>query len=331
MIEVRNENAAPLSNIALKLIMIMPALLLQKSFKKSSSKQHTEYLNSRMNLWEKGDIDEILKESRAIQKKMKQILNKYDNSEQLTKTFSKLMFQGKVHAALRLLDKESSLGVASLNDKTMEDLRNLHPKAEPANNETLLPGEVPYFDPVIFCNIDEAAIATAATRTKGGAGPSGLDADGWRRILISRNYGKFGKDLRAAIAKMTQVLCAQDLIEMNKNIDSLEAYVACRLIPLDKESGGIRPIGIGEVLRRIIGKAIIAETKSDLAECAGSLQLCAGQKSGCEAAAHAMSEIFKEEETDAALLIDASNAFNSLNREALLHNIRYICKQNFAE
>ena len=49
---------------------------------------------------------------------------------------------------------------------------------------------------------------------------------------------------------------------------------------------------------------------------------CAGQTSGCEAVAHAMHEIFNEEETDAVLLVDASYAFNSLNRIAMLHNIR---------
>ena len=35
--------------------------------------------------------------------------------------------------------------------------------------------------------------------------------------------------------------------------------------------------------------------------------------------------IFGEEETDGVLLIDATNAFNTLNRNALLHNIRYLC------
>ena len=69
----------------------------------------------------------------------------------------------------------------------------------------------------------------------------------------------------------------------------------------------------------------MAELKPELAEAAGCLQLCAGQKSGCEAAAHAMRNIFDEEETDAVLLIDASNAVNSLNRDALLHNIPYLC------
>jgi hypothetical protein len=91
------------------------------------------------------------------------------------------------------------------------------------------------------------------------------------------------------------------------------------------EKSGVRPIGIGEVLRRIIGKAIVAEIKPELQEAAGCLQLCAGQKAGCEAAAHAMRNISEEEDTDAVLLVDASNAFNCLNREALLNNIQYLC------
>ena len=35
--------------------------------------------------------------------------------------------------------------------------------------------------------------------------------------------------------------------------------------------------------------------------------------------------LFEEEDTDAVLFIDASNAFNSLNRASLLHNIQYLC------
>ena len=58
---------------------------------------------------------------------------------------------------------------------------------------------------------------------------------------------------------------------------------------------------------------------------AGDLQLCAGQQAGCEAAVHAMSEIFDDERTDALLLVDATNAFNSINRKVMLHNIQYLC------
>ena len=48
-------------------------------------------------------------------------------------------------------------------------------------------------------------------------------------------------------------------------------------------------------------------------------------KSGGEAAIHAMRNIFEVDETDAVLLIDASNAFNALNRAAALQSIRVLC------
>ena len=60
--------------------------------------------------------------------------------------------------------------------------------------------------------------------------------------------------------------------------------------------------------------------KPDVMDASGPLQVCAGQTSGSEAAIHAMRNIFDTDDTDAILLIDASNAFNSLNRATALHN-----------
>jgi len=63
----------------------------------------------------------------------------------------------------------------------------------------------------------------------------------------------------------------------------------------------------------------------DILEAGGPLQFCAGQDAGCEAAIHAMRSVFAEENTEAVLLVDASNAFNSLNRKVALHNIPILC------
>ena len=53
--------------------------------------------------------------------------------------------------------------------------------------------------------------------------------------------------------------------------------------------------------------------------------MCAGQEGGCEAAVHAMRQFFAELDVQGALLVDASNAFNTINRQAALHNIKSTC------
>ena len=60
-------------------------------------------------------------------------------------------------------------------------------------------------------------------------------------------------------------------------------------------------------------------------EAAGSMQVCSGLKGGAEAAIHSMKELFGMEENDAVILVEASNAFNCLNRKVTLHNIQYTC------
>ena len=82
----------------------------------------------------------------------------------------------------------------------------------------------------------------------------------------------------------------------------LAALTSCRLITLDK-CPGVRPIGIGETARRILGKAILAVVGGDIQETAGTQQLCAGQKARCKAAIHVMRQIFEDANTQAVLHI----------------------------
>ena len=107
---------------------------------------------------------------------------------------------------------------------------------------------------------------------------------------------------------MTRTLCTQYIDPM-----AIEPLVANRLIPLDKDEGAVRLIGVGEILTRSCGKCVMSVAKKDVDIASGSLQLCGGQKSGSEAAIHAMNTISESDDTDAVLLIDASNAFNALN------------------
>lgn len=60
--------------------------------------------------------------------------------------------------------------------------------------------------------------------------------------------------------------------------------------------------------------------KQEIIETGGTLQTCAGLKSGIEGAIHAVKKVFLEENCEGLLLVDADNAFNRLNRKISLHN-----------
>ena len=74
---------------------------------------------------------------------------------------------------------------------------------------------------------------------------------------------------------MTKRLCQENTVKHD------EAFLACRLIPLDKQPG-VRPIGTGLLLRRVIGKIVMKLLKRDVLKATGSLQFCAGQDAGSE-------------------------------------------------
>ena len=87
---------------------------------------------------------------------------------------------------------------------------------------------------------------------------------------------------------------------------------------------GVRPIGIGECLRRIICKSVAEFTKFDLEETCSTDQLACGLKAGVDGAC--VSDVFDDNKEDGCgmLLMDASNAYNSLNRKTALWNARIL-------
>ena len=91
-----------------------------------------------------------------------------------------------------------------------------------------------------------------------------------------------------------------------------------------KQNPGVRPIGIGEVLRRIIGHTITKCVSQDLVQLGCNMQLCFGEKSGIESAIHSFSEKHGKSDTE-ALLLDADNTFNSLIRELAMKKCEILC------
>ena len=91
-------------------------------------------------------------------------------------------------------------------------------------------------------------VEKVARQIKGGAGPGGTLATHWQDFLL--RYGAHSERLRDAIAELARQL-ANTMVEWN----DICALMASRLLALDK-CPGVWPIGVGEVLRRILGKVM---------------------------------------------------------------------------
>ncbi len=171
--------------------------------------------------------------------------------------------------------------------------------------------------PVIFESIYAATIRSAAMHITGAAGPSGLDAHGWRRLCTS--FKEVSTDLCRNLALTARRICTTYIDQ-----SVISPLLACRLIALNKNPG-VRPIGIGDTAWQIIAKAVLYVVKPDIQEASECLQMCGGRICGIEAAVHAVRTAFNSEKSEGVLLVDATNAFNSLNRLAALQNIRRLC------
>ena len=139
--------------------------------------------------------------------------------------------------------------------KYLEALKKKHPARKPAVPSAVIDPNCPNQDPshfILFDQLDGQMIRETALKTEGAAGPSGLDAAGWKRLCTS--FQSASTDLCDALASTARRICCSFV-----DPKSLLAFVACRLVALDKHPG-IRPIGIGETARRIIGRAILGTT-----------------------------------------------------------------------
>ena len=134
--------------------------------------------------------------------------------------------------------------------------------------------------------------------------------------------GRLCSSFKSASHDLCHALAAvgQRTFSCNIHPDNLSAFVACRLMPLKKCPG----VGVGEVPRRIIAEAILSLFLLDIQDAAGPLQVCAGKEGGCEAAVHGMHQFSAEQDVQGSLLVDTSNAFNTINRQEDIH-IKSIC------
>ena len=98
------------------------------------------------------------------------------------------------------------------------------------------------------------------------------------------------------------------------------------LLACQKKGGGLRPIAVGEVLRRLTFKCLSCSVREQAIQTLAPLQVGVGVKGGCEAIVHAVSRTLEDPnippDEQWTLLLDFTNAFNNISRDYMFEEIR---------
>ena len=216
-------------------------------------------LECRLHLWHGGDIDALLVEGHTIQWHLQH--SHCTPPADSSRIFTRLVFQGKIKAAMRFLTEQSRGSFLPLStpvgeSTVFDELVKKHPDPSPATPLSLIISgttDLQSCHPAIFDCLDGDLIFRTAVCIEGSTGPSGVDAMGWRHLCTS--FRTASSDLCHSLA-----LVARHFSTSFTDPEALQPLLNCRLIALDKNPG-VRQIGIGETSRRIIAKADLSTSK----------------------------------------------------------------------
>ncbi|KAL2608123.1 hypothetical protein R1flu_026696 [Riccia fluitans] len=102
-------------------------------------------------------------------------------------------------------------------------------------------------------------------------------------------------------------------------VSASTAYLlgASHLLTLEKPSGGVRPIAVGEVLYRLVARTLGFQFWETLADHFSPLQFVVATRGGCETIIHGLRATLDLHPDWVVLQVDIQNAFNTVSREAL--------------
>ncbi|KAJ0900450.1 putative RNA-directed DNA polymerase [Helianthus annuus] len=110
---------------------------------------------------------------------------------------------------------------------------------------------------------------------------------------------------------------------------SLAEFVASApLTPLLKPDNGVRPIVVGAIWRRLVSKVAMRRLREDMVNYLRDFQFGVGIPNGAEAVLHSANRFIDCYHADGSLVmltIDFSNAFNLVDRSAMLKEVHRVC------
>lgn len=213
-----------------------------------------------------------------------------------------------------------SNGVASPNDKVRDELLKTHPQRVPETDEdhTLPPRQLspPATERFTALEVTRALSKFPRASAAGGSGLTATHLD----ELLSVPSREQETGLAAGLAKLLTIMARVEAP------NALAPWIAgAPLTALLKPDHSVRPIAVGETLRRLVSSMLMHQVARRAKEFLQPFQIGVATKGGTEAILHAarrLQEHFGSNKFYALLKLDLKNAFNLVSRAAFIKQVR---------
>ena len=206
-------------------------------------------------------------------------------------------------------------GLLIRDEETLKALKDKHPRAQrpPDLSDLAAPGRAQV--PELICADVRKMLKSFARGTA--PGPTGLRAQHLKDAVRSAHGDE----------ALEQLTSACNLLARGDAPEQLAQYLAgATLMALEKPGGGIRPIAIGEVLRRLVAKCLCNHYEKEAYEYLWPNQIGVAAPLGAEVGSQTVRQWCERNKTAGNKLLfvaDFENAFNSIKRESFLREIRH--------
>ncbi len=218
--------------------------------------------------------------------------------------------EGDIKGAIQVLS--SSAKLVPITPEVLDKLKSKHPP-EPA--DAAPPPPPPATAPLQVDN-DQVAKAVRSFSPSSAGSIDGLRPQHLRDLLDCAS----GEPLLCALTDLVNLALAGQIPETVR-----PDFFGANLLAFSKPDGGIRPIAVGYVMRRLVSKCACFAVNDEVASLLSPRQVGVGIKGGCEAAVHACRSYLEDLQTsplDKILVkLDFVNAFNSVRRDVLLQKV----------
>ena len=308
--------AADINNIFLwKLFVILPFVIFpsykmdRRSRRPSGRLTQSQAILQRLERWRAGEIAELYAEAlqltRMGRRGQRKQMSEDDLNSHNAKKASQLVADGALRKAMEVL---VSPGLAEPTAATRDRMQRLHPSAPPPAARTTE-------EPQLRVSEEEIKKSIGMTKMSSGPGPDGHRVSHYKAALGPAARTRSDSCLAALTRLANAILQGKVPAEMQP------FFAGARLYAARKKGDGLRPIAVGNVLRRLVAKTAARKVMQKVSDLLRPHQLGVGVESGAESIVHAARVVLEEDPTLHVLQADFQNAFNEISREFILAEV----------